>query len=145
MTAFKNILVGTDFGEASNRAVDLAIDLAKTFDAKLAVVHAWELPSWAYTGMEFSTVDFFGPIEAAAQRDLNEKIASVRDKVPGAVAILRSGVPWKEILATAEHTHADLIVLGTHGRRGLTHALLGSVAERVVRLSPQPVLTVRGR
>jgi nucleotide-binding universal stress UspA family protein len=67
----------------------------------------------------------------------------VQQKLPQAKAILRSGVPWREILSAVEDVAADLVVMGTHGRRGVSHALLGSVAEKIVRLSPVPVLTVR--
>ena len=60
-------------------------------------------------------------------------------------ALLECGAPWREILRVVEETKPDLVVMGTHGRRGLGHALIGSVAEKLVRMSPAPVLTVRPR
>lgn len=140
---FKHILVPTDFGEPSVRAVNLGIDLAAKFGAKLTLFHAYEIPLYAYPQAESIVVDLFTPIEQAAREQLNSTLASVQQKLPQAKAILRSGVPWREILSAAEEVRADLVVMGTHGRRGVSHALLGSVAEKIVRLSPVPVLTVR--
>jgi nucleotide-binding universal stress UspA family protein len=88
-------------------------------------------------------------VEDEAQAAMNNEAARLRDK--GAEVktvlvstVLKSGRAWEQILDTAEKVDAGLIVIGTHGRRGLPRALLGSVAERVVRLSPVPVLTVHG-
>ena len=143
MGVFKHILVPTDFGEPSTRALHTAMELAKDMGARLSLIHVWEVPAWAYGGIEFTAVDYLTPVQEAAEKDLDEAVASVRDKIPGSEGILRQGVAWKEILAAIESTHADLVVMGTHGRYGLGHAILGSVAEKVVRLSPVPVLTVR--
>jgi len=70
-------------------------------------------------------------------------VARLGDRIETVATALRSGRPWEEILAAAREGNADLIVIGTHGRKGLPRALLGSVAEKVVRMSPVPVLTVR--
>ena len=144
MKPFQCILVATDFGEASERALAGAIDLARRFDAKLSVVHCFEVPSYAYAGMYGSSVDLLTPIREGAERQLQELMARVRQQVPSATGTLRTGVAYDEILGIAKRDHADLIVLGTHGRQGVSRMLLGSVAEKVVRLSPVPVLTVRG-
>lgn len=140
---FKHILVPTDFGEPSGRAVKLALELAQSFKAMLTLMHAYEVPLYTYPQVEPIVVDLFTPIEQAAREQLERELASVQTKVPTAKAILRSGVPWREILSFIDEIHPDLVVMGTHGRRGVTHALLGSVAEKVVRMSPVPVLTVR--
>jgi nucleotide-binding universal stress UspA family protein len=140
---FRHILVPTDFGEPSARAVNLGIELAVKFEAKLTLLHAYEVPLYTYPQAEAIVVDLFTPIEQAAREQLNSALASVQQKLPQAKAILRSGVPWREILSAVEEVAADVVVMGTHGRRGVTHALLGSVAEKIVRLSPVPVLTVR--
>jgi nucleotide-binding universal stress UspA family protein len=140
---FKHILVPTDFGEPSARAVKLAIDLARRFEAKLTVFHAYEVPLYAYPQVDSIVVDLFTPIEQAAREQLDSALTSVQQKLPQAKAILRAGVPWRELLGVVEEVGADLVVMGTHGRRGVSHALLGSVAEKIVRLSPVPVLTVR--
>jgi nucleotide-binding universal stress UspA family protein len=143
MSPFKRILVPTDFGESSQRALDLAVVLARTFDASLTLVHAYDVPSYVYSGMTFTTVDLLKPIEEAAQRQVEDALVALRKQVPGAKGGLRHGEPWREILAAIEDTGADLVVMGTHGRRGLSHAILGSVAEKTVRMSLVPVLTVR--
>ncbi len=140
---FKHILVPTDFGEVSAHALALGIDLAGKFNAKLTLFHAYEVPLYAYPQVDSIVVDLFTPIEQAAREQLNSALTSVQQKLPQTNGILRSGVPWREILGVVEEVGADLIVMGTHGRRGVSHALLGSVAEKIVRLSPVPVLTVR--
>jgi nucleotide-binding universal stress UspA family protein len=142
---FKHILVPTDFGEPSQQALDTAIDLAKRFDASLTIVHCQEIPVYAYGAVPFVTADVLGPIQEAARAQLELTLADVKTRVPGATGLLRHGVAWAEILGAVDETHADLVVMGTRGRRGVAHALLGSVAEKVVRTSPVPVLTVRER
>ena len=76
---------------------------------------------------------------------VDQLLASLRATSPGAKGLLKVGVAWEQILVAAAEVRADLLVLGTHGRRGVAHAVMGSVAERVVRLSEIPVLTVRSR
>jgi nucleotide-binding universal stress UspA family protein len=138
-----NILVPTDFGQSSQRALDLAIDLAKKFDAKLTLVHGFEIPVYAYVGLGTTIVDYLVPIEDAARRCLEDSLRELRAKLPTAEALFKQGAAWQQILNASQEIDADLIVMGTHGRQGLGHALIGSVAEKVVRLSPVPVLTVR--
>lgn len=142
MISFKNILVALDFGEPSNQALRMAIDLAKRYGASLTLMHTYEIPAYAYPGIEFAPRELFAVVADAAAKQLDEALAEVRKELPAAHAILKRGSPWREILATIEETKADLVVMGTHGRRGLGRAILGSVAEKVVRVSPAPVLTV---
>jgi nucleotide-binding universal stress UspA family protein len=144
MATFKRILVPTDFGEASTRAVETAVSLARESGAVLVLAHAWEIPAYAYSGFVFSSGDMVSALEDAAKKMLGDALADVKKTVPSATSILRMGIAWEQILEAAKATDADLIVMGTHGRRALAHALLGSIAEKVVRLSPIPVLTVRG-
>jgi nucleotide-binding universal stress UspA family protein len=107
-------------------------------------VHCYEIPSYAYMDGAFGSVDLITPVEEGAQRVLDDALSEVRKTLPTATGIVRRGAPCEQILETAERVHADLLVLGTHGRRGVSRVLLGSVAERLVRISPVPVLTVRG-
>ena len=143
MADFKHILIAVDFGESSDEATDLAIDLATKFGAALTLVHTYEIPSYAYPNASFLVVDLLATIEQAARQQLDKALESVRARFRGAKAVLRRGAPSTEILAAIDEIHADLVVVGTHGRRGIGRALLGSVAEKIVRLSPVPVLTVR--
>jgi nucleotide-binding universal stress UspA family protein len=140
---FNHLLVPIDFGEPSQQALDAAIELATRFKARLTLVHVYEIPAYVYGGMTFATADLFGPIEDAAREQLDETLREVQKRVPGAKAILRRGPAALEILAVVDEVHPDLVVMGTHGRKGVSHALLGSVAEKVVRLSPAAVLTMR--
>lgn len=142
MISFKSILVPIDFGGPSKHALEVALDLAKQYRGSLTLLHTWELPAYAYNGMEFSAVDLLTPIMDAAQQQLDKVLADVKREAPDAKAILKRGSPWREILATIEETRPDLVVMGTHGRRGVGRAVLGSVAEKIVRTSPVPVLTV---
>jgi nucleotide-binding universal stress UspA family protein len=143
MIELKHILVPTDFGEASQRALDVAIDLSKKYEASITLLHTYELPAYAYEGAPPIPADFLTPIQEAAARQLDGALDKLRQQVPGAKGVLAYGVPWYQILESIKDLHADLVVMGTHGRRGLTHAVLGSVAEKTVRMSPVPVLTVR--
>jgi nucleotide-binding universal stress UspA family protein len=126
----QHILVAHDFGEASSGALAYAIELAETLKARITIVHAYDIPVYGFPEGLALTADTLGRIESATRQALE--------------GVLRQGPAWSEIVAAAAETKADLVVIGTHGRRGLAHALLGSVAEKVVRAAPCPVLTVRG-
>ena len=139
----KHLLVPVDFGAPSEQALEVAMDLARRFGSRITLVHVYEVPSYVYGGLTFATADLLGPIEEAAREHLDKTLREVQAQVPGASAILRHGNPALEILAVVGEQHPDLVVMGTHGRKGVSHALLGSVAEKVVRLSKAPVLTTR--
>ena len=139
---FTKVLVGTDFSESAAHAVEMAVDVAVRYKAKLVVVHAWDVPTLGYGGMMQAPVDFITPLEQAAHQQLEELAKELRKNHPDLEALLYQGVAWDRVLAAVDETKADLVVVGTHGRTGIRRALLGSVAECVVRLSPVPVLTV---
>ncbi|HEX7480519.1 MAG TPA: universal stress protein [Polyangiales bacterium] len=144
MTPIKNILCPTDFSPCSDAAVSLAVELAARMGAAVALVHVFQVP--IYVGWED------GPAALAATTqflDESRKRATVlldalRAKCAqqGIVVTARQvdGLPHLQIAELSEH--ADLVVMGTHGRTGVSHLMLGSVAERVVRLSKCPVMTV---
>jgi nucleotide-binding universal stress UspA family protein len=142
-TEFHHILVPVDFGGPSRKALETGIELSRRFGSQLILVHVYEIPSYVYDGAVYSTVDLFGPIEEAAREHLAKTLREVQAQVPSAKAVLRRGAPAAEILAVIDEMHPDLVIMGTHGRKGLSRALLGSVAERIVRLSPVPVMTLR--
>jgi nucleotide-binding universal stress UspA family protein len=143
MIEFKHILVPTDFGASSNAALEVAVDLSKKYGAALTLFHTYELPYYAYPGMVYTPADLLTPIQESAQAQCDAAIIALRGRVPEAKVSLTFGVPAPEIQKAIEALHVDLVVMGTHGRAGVSHALLGSVAERTVRLSKVPVLTVR--
>ena len=142
MATFQRIVVATDFSEVSAGAVRLACAIAAESGAELTVLHVCDVPGYAEAGpvpYELAT-EFVG----TAQARLDALVAQLRTACPRAREVVRIGVPWQEILALASEERADLVVIGTHGRRGFAHAVLGSVAEHLVRTSPVPVLTVNG-
>lgn len=146
MISIKHLLVSTDFSKAAERALPYGASLAKEYGAELHVVHVVEdslyYAQFAYDGAPFDpTVLIEGLIE-----DRKKKLTEALKQLPGDVKVrshLRRGVVASEIIACAKEIDADLVVIATHGRTGLSHLLFGSVAERVVRECPCPVLTVR--
>ena len=142
MSTPKRILVATDFGDSSGGAIALGVDLAEKIDAALTILHAVEFPTYSYAFEP--PIDLLTQLETGARAMLEKEVARARQSVPGANGVLRHGSPTDTILAFAAQDGSDLLVVGTHGRRGVPHWLLGSVAEKLVRLCPFPVLTVRG-
>jgi nucleotide-binding universal stress UspA family protein len=143
---FKKILVPTDFSTPSRDAVTAAVRLAADSGAELVFLHVWQRNPYSVGRTEF-------PSSFADQymtESLDGLAAAKREaEAAGAHLIhteLLTGVPWNEICEMARKDVAiDLIVLGTHGHTGLRHVLLGSVAEKVVRHAPCPVLVIRTR
>ncbi len=143
MAAFRHILFATDLDVSSAGALRIALDMACSMSAELSVVYVCELGGYAAAAMCEAGGDLASPLVDEAQRALDRLVKRAdRDGVHPR-ALVKLGAPWQEIVSAAEEEGADLIVMGTHGRRGLAHALLGSVAEKVVQTSPVPVLTVR--
>lgn len=134
------LLVAVDFEEASRRAIELAQKLAAPLGARLVLIHVYTLPVYTYPGLEPTILPgFHSEVTAAAQRAM----AALCDDVGVPDSVLVEGDPAREILAAARERKAAMIIMGTHGRTGLSHALLGSVAEKVIRQSEIPVMTVR--
>jgi nucleotide-binding universal stress UspA family protein len=141
----RHILAPTDFSEYANRAVAAAIELAQAFGGKLTILHVVEPPSYL---VDSHASSHHGPLLLKAMEEqAGQELARLLTQLPAAqVEITRRvmvGVPYQQILACASAEPVDLIVIATHGRTGLRHLVLGSVAERVVRLAPCPVLTIR--
>jgi nucleotide-binding universal stress UspA family protein len=107
-------------------------------------VHSYEYPVLSFPEGPVITADLMRQIQEAAQAALDGVVSLAKRPGIGVDSALRQGPAWSEILAAAKDARADLIVIGTHGRRGLSRALLGSVAEKVVRTAACPVLTVHG-
>jgi nucleotide-binding universal stress UspA family protein len=138
MIALRNVLVAVDFGEASEAALSYGRNFAQQFGAQLHAMHVLE--------NRFLRPMLNDPqaVESATARQLLDRLTlEDRERLDTAVVIRRSDDPAEEIVRYAKEQNIDLIVLGTHGRRGVAHLLAGSVAERVVRTAGCPVLTVR--
>ncbi len=146
--AIKRILVPVDYSDCSRAALRFAVDLAQQYQASLDIVHAWDRPSYISDVLLTTTDAVSGKslirmIQDNAQRDLDEFLKAI--ELPQGMTAsgrLISGDPASALLHELKQGRHDLVVTGTHGRTGLSHALLGSVAEKLARLSPVPVLTV---
>lgn len=148
--AFKRILVPVDYSENSRASLEYAARLAQEAGAALCIVHVWDRPTYVTDALLVGHGPNQRPlgdlIRENAERDMKEFLET---------ATVPEGVLWEERLlsgdpasALVKHLEAepyDLVVVGTHGRSGFAHLLLGSVAERLVRHSPVPVLTVPTR
>ena len=140
----KKIVVPVDFSEHSRHALRHAIALAKPFEAEIILVHVVEA---LVIPPDVEVVEL-----AALAARLNDEAARLltqwRKQVAAQATVkedLRAGTPYQQIIEAASEQEADLIVMGTHGRSGLTRLVIGSTAERVVRQAPCPVLVVRER
>ena len=138
----REILVPVDFSDHSRVAFNYALDFAATFGAKLALVHIVE--QVVYPGdWVFAPVP--GPaVVGEPTKDLGKRLREFAGEYGASISpIVRVGRPWQQIVEVATDRKSDLIISATHGHTGLKHVLLGSVAEKIVRHAPCPVLTVR--
>jgi nucleotide-binding universal stress UspA family protein len=141
---FKKILCPVDFSEYTDEILDYAVSIAKRFDSELHLIHI--IPNLNY----FTPYESFLTPEnlVAIERNIEGEVGKDFDKITKKLdlpfrRIIKTGVTFVEIIDYIKEQGIDLVVMGTHGRSGLEHILIGSVAEKVVRKSPCPVLTVR--
>lgn len=146
---FSKIIAATDFSEDSALALSFAEEIARKFAAEIIVFHV-DQPlqpvaiSELSPGLDVATMNRIAEEQRLlALGELDKIVARLRQSGLKARGLLRVGAPFLEIINAAHSESADLIVLGTHGRTGLTHVLIGSVAERVSRKAHCPVLTIR--
>lgn len=141
--AIHKILIAIDGDPVAVHAAEMGFDLARSLGAEVALVYGVD-PDFGYapqSGVSSSQ------LMADAERDGRRLLASVADRSQGRprpLEFLKVGKPSAEVVKAAEEWPADLIVIGSHGRKGIQRALLGSVAEAVLRHAPCPVLVVRG-
>jgi nucleotide-binding universal stress UspA family protein len=141
----KTILFPTDFSNGARAAMDHAISLAKDYSAKLILIYvAQNVPvtEWDNLSPHYET-EMMNDLEKSAGIEMGKWVSEVSAKAGDVEQVIARGVPFVEIIKTAREKNADLIVIGTHGRTGIDHMLFGSTAEKVVRKSSCPVLTVR--
>lgn len=148
MKRIRHVLCASDFSPASRRAFATAVTMARSLDAKLTIVHAIA-PMIATAPEQYvdaMTVDQLRKQERQWSARQLEKLAD-RARKAGlrAATLLRDGDPSEQILRASRSTRADIVVLGTHGRRGLSKLILGSVAARIVATALCPVVTVRSK
>jgi nucleotide-binding universal stress UspA family protein len=148
MPNIRKLVCPVDFSSCAEHALAYAQDLAKHFDAELSVVHAYEDPAAYVTPVPMS--GYVGPgaellLELRKQLELRlerTKLEVAKSGVRVRTELLE-GTPYRVVLDWAKEYQPDMIVMGTHGHTGFTHALLGSVTERIVRMADCPVLTLR--
>jgi nucleotide-binding universal stress UspA family protein len=143
---FQRILMATDFSSGAEAARQVAMSLARAHGAELLLVHVYE-DALRHTYVEGRTLTSLGELQASqrewAETELAARAAEARSAGVAARSVLLTGSAAEQIAEAARSHGADLLVIGTQGRTGLDRLLLGSVAERVVRLAPCPVLTVK--
>jgi nucleotide-binding universal stress UspA family protein len=140
----RHILVPHDLTSGSDAALEYALGLAATMGSRITVFHAYDVPSMGAPEVLVLATDWIQQIGRVAQEKVDAIVERFNHSSTAIAGQVREGAPWREIDRAAREGQVDLIVMGTHGRRGLPHALLGSVAEKVVRTAPCPVLVVRG-
>jgi nucleotide-binding universal stress UspA family protein len=141
----KTILFPTDFSQGARAAMDYALSLARDFQAKLILLYVIQdisIAEW-YIPSSISAADLVEDMQKSAWKEMEKWADEAAGKVAEVEKIVLRGVPFVEIIKTAKDKNADMIVIGTHGRTGIDHMLFGSTAEKVVRKSSCPVLTVR--
>jgi nucleotide-binding universal stress UspA family protein len=145
MLEIKNILVPIDFADCSRRALELALELAESYGAKIKLLHTWVVPAYVAPSVAVSIAGRMEPLETLARREAESQLATFLGQVRNPTKIpmdaeIAHGLPEELILDRAGD--CDLVVMGTHGRRGFAHFAIGSVTEKVMRRSPRPVLVV---
>ena len=143
----KKILCPTDFSENSEHAMKYALTLAMLSQAELELFHVVEPITYPHSTELFEPVldevELTMKMGVAFQKQLEDQVAALKEEYPKIEGKLVTGNTFLEIIQVARDDDVDMIVMGTHGRTGLAHVLIGSVAERVVREAPCPVLTVK--
>ena len=134
----QHILVPVDFSADAGRALDRAVGLAQQFQARLTLLHVIYLPDAA----EVNLAAYLRKVESEMEQEMAACEKRVADAGVAVDARIVRGAPSPKIVETAAEQQVDLIVMGTHGRTGLQHLLIGSVAERVIRLAPCPVMVI---
>lgn len=148
MLSIKRILVPVDFSEGSRCALRKAVMMAETFDAQIDVLHVWEPSPYVSPSqlvwMSGESCVFSDRMHAEFEQRVRQLVSEEAPEHEARInVIVRAGYTSHDILETLRDEHYDLVVMGTHGRTGLSHLILGSVAERIVRMAPCPVMTIR--
>jgi nucleotide-binding universal stress UspA family protein len=143
MIALNCILVPIDFSETSDVAVRYGVALARVFNAKLYLLHVIHEGVGAEMAAPILPLGLLDLMENDARERLAKILTEQEQKELRSESVLRRGAPDIQIVGFARERVVDLIVMGTHGRSGVAHLLMGGVAEKVVRKAPCPVLTVR--
>ncbi len=141
---FKKILVPTDYSEMSLSALEYALTFSRMFGAQIYLFHTLDtIPVLSLESMDLTTESVIYETEQNAKSDLHAFKVSRIGEIPNLTEVVRKGVAEDQIVKFATEEDIDLIIMATHGRSGIAHILMGSVAEKVVQRSEVPVLTVK--
>ncbi|TDJ15983.1 MAG: universal stress protein [Deltaproteobacteria bacterium] len=139
------VLAPIDFSDQANVVIEWATHMAEEHSSKILLLHVYHLPvEFQQLEGAYLPPDFWSNVKKEAEQQLATHSQQIRKHEVEVETLVREGYPATVIVEEAERQRADLIVIGTHGHTGLKHLLLGSIAERVVRTAPCPVLTVKG-
>ncbi|MCM2263681.1 MAG: universal stress protein [Desulfuromonadales bacterium] len=142
---FQSILFATDFSESSDHAFQYALSMARKFESRLGIIHVISEPvdlrGFYVPHISFDKLE--EEIEQGALKMMEKFCRTHVQDYAKVESFVVPGIPFDEIIKKAAEINADLIVVGTHGRTGLDHVLFGSTAEKVVRKSTVPVMTIR--
>jgi universal stress protein A len=148
MKPIRRIIHATDFSRASTRALETAVEFARRHRAELFLVHVL-VPHISYPVDSEADPAFYVDLERSTRREAQSALEKLTDKLKRAkvkvTGLLLKGTAHDQIVRAAKNRRADLIVIGTHGRTGLSKLFMGSVAGRVISEASCPVLTVRGK
>lgn len=144
MFNFKNIIVPTDLSDLSASSFAPALDIAKRYGAKIHLTYVLEKtpPFLAMRSLDVTEDEIMQNMEQNALEQLNEMIKKFADSDVKIIPVLRKGLDYEEIVAYSKEINSELIVIATHGRTGIMHTLLGSVAQKVIRYAKCPVLVI---
>jgi len=145
----KKILVPVDYSPSSKLALEWALVVADSMKASVHVLHTWEVPPYLRPDLTVWSGEISETLadhtRAEAEKGMHAFLAAMNvEKLPNVTSQVAPGAPYATILEIVKQQGFDLIAMGTHGRTGVAHLLLGSVAEKIVRHAPCPVLTIRG-
>lgn len=144
MKPIRRILAPVDFSDPSRAAARYAADLAKSLGGTLELLHVLDVVDYTiFDGAGYAPIPANNEIDKKIEEKLQEEAKAIGDGGPVVEHRMVRGLAYEAIVEAAKNSEADLVVIGTHGRTGFKHLLLGSVAEKVVRLCPVPVLTVK--
>ncbi len=145
MIKMDKILLTTDFSEQSKAAVPFAIDIAKRYGAELHIIHVFDEAALDPLYLTYGGVaeEYFKKVQEGFDSEVDKFLSDYDTGEITLVPVLANGNPFVEIVRYAKNNGVDMIVIGTHGHTGLSHMLLGSIAEKVIRKAHCPVLSVR--
>ena len=145
MINIKKVLLPVDFSKLSKAALPYAVDFARKYNSDLYILHVYDENTLDpyYFGNKNHSQEFYAHLQVVFQDRIDEYLKDSDLEDINVFPILANGIPFVEIIKCAKNENVDLVVITTHGRTGLSHMLLGSTAEKIIRKSSKPVFVVK--